>query len=86
MSYDMVVKKDLGLEEEQSVFATNLPVLPLHFLKVVPRLATLYPGSHAPPSLSQSELAALGMSCKTFDDLTSLISSRCKHDMVLFCG
>ena len=38
MSYDMVVKKELGLEEEHSVFATNLPVLPLHFLKVSTRV------------------------------------------------
>ena len=52
MSYDMVVKKELGLEEEQSVFATNLPVLPLHFLKVVPRLATFYPAPPNPQILS----------------------------------
>ena len=35
MSYDMVVKRELGMEEEERVYSTNLPVFPLHFLKVV---------------------------------------------------
>ena len=34
MMYEMVVKKELGLEEADAVFATNLPVVPLHFLMV----------------------------------------------------
>ncbi len=34
MSYDLVVKKELELEEEEAVYCTNLPVFPLHFMKV----------------------------------------------------
>ncbi len=34
MSYEMVIRSECGLEEPESVWATNLPVLPLHFLKV----------------------------------------------------
>ncbi len=34
ISYETVVKSEIGLEEKDAVFITNLPVVPLHFLKV----------------------------------------------------
>ena len=34
MSFDMVIKKELEMEEEDAVFCTNLSVFPLHFLRV----------------------------------------------------
>lgn len=33
-AYDMVIRKELGMDEEAAVYCTNLPVFPLHFLKV----------------------------------------------------
>jgi len=35
-SYELVIKSTLGLEEEDAVYCTNLPVFPLHFMKVGP--------------------------------------------------
>ncbi len=34
VAYDMVIKKEMGMEEEEAVYCTNLAVVPLHFLKV----------------------------------------------------
>ena len=38
MSFDLVVKKELDMEEEDAVFCTNLAVFPLHHIKVDPSL------------------------------------------------
>lgn len=46
MSYDMVVKRELDMEEEECVYSTNLPVFPLHFLKVG-SLCLLFPSIDA---------------------------------------
>lgn len=42
MSFDLVVKDELGMEEPDVVYATNLPVFPLHFLKVDIPNAVMY--------------------------------------------
>ncbi|XP_064406005.1 olefin beta-lactone synthetase-like [Halichondria panicea] len=34
ISYETVIKSEIGLEEKDAVFITNLPVFPLHFLNV----------------------------------------------------
>lgn len=34
MTYNMIVKKETDLEECDAAIATNLPVVPLHYLKV----------------------------------------------------
>ena len=34
MTYDLVIKNETGMEEEEAVYCTNLPVFPLHFMKV----------------------------------------------------
>jgi acyl-coenzyme A synthetase/AMP-(fatty) acid ligase len=34
MAYDTAIKEKLEMEEEDAVYCTNLPVFPLHFLKV----------------------------------------------------
>ncbi len=34
VSYDSVVRAQIGLDETEAVFITNLPVFPLHYLKV----------------------------------------------------
>ena len=39
MAYELVIKKELDLEEEEAVYCTNLPVFPLHFMKVRQSLA-----------------------------------------------
>ena len=43
VSYDLIIKDELGLEESDAVYVTNLPVFPLHFLKVP---NTVYSCSH----------------------------------------
>lgn len=42
IAYETAIKKELGMEEEEAVYCTNLSVFPLHFMKVG-SLCLLYP-------------------------------------------